>query len=269
MRNPFFIRHRAREEALAWLARLKRGLRPDEGPQLITWLRRRSHRRLIAKAAVEWHGPEVLAVLSQIFPIDPASLEPRRGRHPATAVAIFACIAAFPVAFVFALHELGVGGHLEDWYTTTPDATRQVSLQDGTRVALNRGTGFSAMFWEHIRLVFVVRGEAIFTVAREPHRPFHVRAAGRDFETMSGTFDVRLVAPDRMTITVLEGTVTVSPPPMRKRPDGTYEYPLGPAFSRPILLEPLQMLAIEPEEESGRQLTEQDVRSSLAWQGGT
>jgi transmembrane sensor len=251
------------------LARLKRGLRQDEGPELLAWLRRRSHRRLIAKAAAEWHGPEVLAVLSEIFPIDPASLEPRRGRHPATAAAIFACIALSPVALVLVLHMLGVGGHLEDQYATTADATRRLSLQDGTRVALNRGTGISVMFWEHLRIVFVARGEVIFTVASEPHRPFHVRAGGRDFETMSGTFDVRLAAPDRLTITVLEGTVTVSPPPMRKRPDGTYEYPLDSTFSQPILLEPLQMLAIEPDEESGRQLTEQDVRSSLSWQGGT
>jgi transmembrane sensor len=265
MRIPFISRRRAREEALAWLARLKRGLRLDEGPKLISWLSRRSHRTLIAKAAVEWHGPEVLAVLSEIFPIDPASLEPRRGRHPATAAAIFAGIVVFPVAFVFVLHMLGVGSHLEDWYATTPAATRRVSLQDGTRVALNRGTAISVLYWEHIRSVFLTRGEALFTVVSQPYRPFDVQAAGRHFEADSATFDVSLTGQNRVSVIVLAGTVTVSG--ARVPTDGSY-YDADPRVYQPIRIEPLQMLVIEPDEESGQRLTEQDVRARLAWRGG-
>ena len=266
MRKPFPIRHRAREEALAWLARLKRGLRREEGPQLIAWLRGRSHRRLIAKAALEWHGPEVLAVLSELFPIDPASLGPRRGRHPATSAAIFAGIVLFPVALILALHMLGVGGHAEEWYATTPDATRRVSLQDGTRVALNRGTGIDALFMEHIRNVLIVRGEAIFEVASSPYRPFTVHAAGRIFETESATFDIRVAAPDRLSLMVLAGTVTVFPTRRRPRDDGN-ERELNSLMYKAILIEPLQMLTIEPDEEFGQALTQNDVRSRLSWQG--
>jgi transmembrane sensor len=268
MRNPFTIRRRAREEALAWLARMKRGLRPAEGPQLIAWLRRRSHRRLIAKAAAEWHGPEVLAVLSQIFPIDPASLEPRRGRHPATAVAIFACIMVLPTGFFLLLHALGLGRHLDGWYTTTPNAIQRLSLEDGTRVALNRGTGINVLFMEHIRSVLVARGEAIFEVANSPYRPFSVHAAGRVFETDSATFDIRIAAPDRLTLTVLAGTVTAFPAQRSQRDDGP-EREIDPLMYKSVLIQPLQMLTIEPDEEFGQALTEKDVRSRLSWQGGT
>lgn len=261
-------RNAAREEALAWLARLKRGLRPDEGPQLLSWLSRRSHRSLIAKAAVEWHGPEVLAVLSEIFPIDPASLEPRRGRHPVTAAAVFASILLFPVAFVFVLHELGFGAHPDDWYTTAPNATRRLSLQDGTRVALNHGTGINVLYMEHDRIVFVARGEAMFEVTNAPHRPFTVRAAGRVFETESATFDIRLAGPDRLSLTVLKGTVTAFP--ARRGPrDAGDERELDPLMYKPVLIEPLQMLTIDLDEEFGQLLTEKDVRSRLSWQGGT
>lgn len=267
MRNPF-SRTRARQDALAWLARLKRGLRREEGPQLLSWLKRRSHRRLIAKAAIEWHGPEVLAVLSEIFPIDPASLESRRGRHPATAVAIFAGIMMFPVAFVLILYELGVGRHLDGWYSTAPNAIQRLSLKDGTRVALNRGTGINVLFMEHLRSVLVARGEAIFEVASSPYRPFTVRAAGRVFETDSATFDIRIVAPDQMSLTVLAGTVTAFPAQRNPRDNGTAR-DLDPLMYEPVLIQPLQMLTIEPDEEFGQALTEKDVRSRLSWERGT
>lgn len=265
-------RNRIREEALAWLARLKRGLRPDEGPQLLTWLKRRSHRRLIAKAAVEWHGPEVLAVLSEIFPIDPAILEPRRGTPVAVRIAAALAspgIALLVVGLILVRLKLTHGSHLDGWFTTTPNATQRLSLEDGTRVALNRGTGINVLYMEHNRIVFVARGEAIFEVANAPHRPFTVRAAGRVFETDFATFDIRLAGPDRLSLTVLKGTVTSFPAPPRRWPDGSVERVSDPMRTHPILLEPLQMLTIEPDEESGQTVTEKELRSRLSWRGGT
>jgi transmembrane sensor len=263
--NPFgWLHNHTRDEALAWLARLKRGLRQDEGQKLISWLKRRSHRRLIAKAAVEWHGPEVLAVLSELFPIDPASLEPRRGTHPA----IKAAAAAGPVCIMLLapllMRELGVMGHKDLSYVTRPKETKRLALEDGTHVALNRGTAISVLYWEHIRSVILTRGEALFAVVSQPHRPFDVWAAGRHFETDSATFDVSLTGQNTLSVIVLTGTVTVSP----ARPHGSTYYDSDPRVYQPILIEPLQMIVIEPDEVSGRRLTEQDVRSRLAWQGG-
>jgi transmembrane sensor len=268
MRVPLLnLRRRAREEALAWLARLKRGLRQNEGPELQDWLRRRSHRRVIAKAAVEWHGPEVLAVLSELFPIDPAILEPRSGPHPAFIAAAAVVGAGITLVIPFVIDTMmGMHGHT---YTTALKATRRVALEDGTRVELNRGTLINVYYAEHIRSVLVARGEAIFKVVGDADRPFHVHAADRDFETRSATFDVRLAAPDRLSLTVLQGTVTVLPALPRKRPDGGYERVADPLMYRSILLEPHQMLIMEPQEESGRTLTQEDMRSRLSWQAGS
>jgi len=247
-------RSRAREDALVWLARLKRGLRPREGAELVAWLGRRSHRTAIAKAAVEWHGPEVLAVLAEIFPIPPAILEPpRRPRSALLTVAAFAgaCITlGAPIAILLraAIHRTV--------YTTAPAATRQLTLEDGTGVALNRGTQINVVYAAHARSVLLARGEALFKVTSEPDRPFYIHAAGRNFETRAATFDVRLTAPQRLSLTVLKGSVTALP---RPRPGG---------FGKPILLEPLQMLVIEADQEFGRALTQEDMRLQLAWHRG-
>lgn len=255
MRFPFGQRrHRARDEALAWLARLRRGLRQAEGPQLLAWLERRSHRIAIAKAAAEWHGPEALAVLSEIFPIPAAIAEPRRRPRPPllTAAALAgACITlAVPVAMLMA----AVQRHV---YATAPQAIRRLTLEDGTRVELNRGTEIHVTYAQRARSVLVTRGEALFEVASQPDSPFYIHAGGRNFETRAATFDIRFGAPGRLSLTVLQGTVTVFP---RPRPGGKYN---------PTLLEPLQMLVIDNDGESGRTLTEENVRSRLAWQRGT
>lgn len=238
-----------------WLARLKRGLRRGEGPELLIWLERRSHRIAIAKAAVEWHGPEVLPVLSEIFPIPPAIREPRRSLRPGllTAAAFAgACITlGLPIVIL-----LAAGGH-RDVYTTTPETTRRLTLEDGTRLDLNRGTEINVTYVPRARSVLVARGEVLFRVASKPDRPFYIHAAGRNFETTAATFDVRFAAPNSLSLTVLQGTVTALPR-------------LRPGIPRqPILLEPFEMLAIENDAESGRTLTEQDLRSRLAWQKGT
>jgi transmembrane sensor len=240
-----------------WLARLKRGLRHSEGPELVAWLGRRPHRTAIAKAAVEWHGPEVLAVLAEIFPIPPAILEPRRGPRPAlfTAAAFAgACIAlGAPIAILLAARV-----HRHE-YTTAVAATKRLTLEDGTSVELNRATRINVVYAAHARSVLVERGEAVFKVTSAPDRPFYIHAAGRNFETSAATFDVRFAAPyDTLTLTVLEGTVTVFPRP----------WPLG-VKDQPILLQPLQMLVIQRDQQSGQALTEQDVRSRLSWQRGT
>lgn len=189
----FLFRKRpVRDEALVWLARLKRGLRQSEGTALLTWLKRRSHRLAIAKAAVEWHGPEVLVVLSEIFPIPPAILEPRRGVRPVFLVAaalIGTCVTlTAPIAVLLALD---LHRH---FYTTAPGVTRLLTLEDGTHVELNRGTAISVVYADHIRSVEIVRGEALISVATVSRYPFYIHAMGQAFETQSAIVDVRLAA---------------------------------------------------------------------------
>lgn len=244
---------RVREEALEWLARLKRGLRQGEGPEFLAWLERRSHRTAIARAAVEWHGPEVLAVLAEIFPIPPAILKEGRGFRPAllTAAAFAgACITlGVPIALL-----LSAKVHRYE-YSTAIAATRRLTLEDGTRVALNHGTQIDVTYAAQARSVFVTRGEALFKVVGMPNRPFYLHAAGRNFEASAAIFDIRFAAPDILSLTVLEGTVTVFPPPRPGR--------------KTILLQPLQMLVIGPNAEFGQTISQEDVRSQLSWQKGT
>jgi transmembrane sensor len=255
---PFGKRRRCtREEALVWLARLKRGLRQSEGPELLAWLKRRSRRRAIAKAAVEWHGPEVLAVLSEIFPIPPSILE-RRPRPILLAAGAFvaACMTVLiPTGIV-----LWTGVHSRV-YAAADEATQRLALEDGTRVALNRGTKINVIYAVHATSVSLRQGEALFNVASAPDHPFYVHAVGQNFETSSATFDVRLASPDMLSITVLDGSVTVLASPLTHCNERVFD---SKVFQS-MLLKPLQRLVLESDEQSCQTLTEQDVRARLSW----
>jgi len=102
LRIPFFkLRDRRREKASTWLARLHRGLRADEGAQLQAWLKRRSHRKCIARVAAEQDGPEDLTILAEICELKGEWLETRHGRSPiVNAAAVLLAIGITSMPFV-------------------------------------------------------------------------------------------------------------------------------------------------------------------------
>lgn len=83
-------------------------------------------------------------------------------------------------------------------------------LEDGTVVQAGPGTELRIHFDDERRLVTLVRGEALFEVAKDPDRPFvvstdagTVRAVGTEF----ATHDLG----DTVVVTVAEGIVAVAP----------------------------------------------------------
>ena len=60
-----------------WLAKLDRGLREEEGSDLREWVKAAANRTALVQAARLWHDPDVMAVLSQLFPISPELANPK------------------------------------------------------------------------------------------------------------------------------------------------------------------------------------------------
>jgi transmembrane sensor len=92
---------------------------------------------------------------------------------------------------------------------TTPCERR--TLDDGSVVDLNRGAAVEATFTTTERRVTLVRGEASFTVAKDPARPFVVGAGGVAVRAVGTIFNVRLDG-TAVEVVVAEGRVRVDPP---------------------------------------------------------
>ena len=99
---------------------------------------------------------------------------------------------------------------------STPAATTTlVTLSDGTKVMLNANSTleYPASFDDaEVREVREVRlkGEALFEVTKNPHRPFVVKAGEMQTQVLGTVFDVKAYRKDAPKVTLMQGKVKVS-----------------------------------------------------------
>jgi transmembrane sensor len=108
---------------------------------------------------------------------------------------------------------LALGGYL--WlrepagqFATVKGERSALSLEDGSTVELNTHTRVRVALSPADRVVTLLEGQALFDVAPDPKRPFVVVAGNRRITALGTAFDVRM-APDDITVTMLEGRVAV------------------------------------------------------------
>lgn len=101
-------------------------------------------------------------------------------------------------AFAEALYRTGVG----------EQAT--IELADGSQIVLNTDSAVRVAYSVGARRLILDRGQAFFTVARNPRRPFTVEAHGRVVTAFGTAFDVR-IQHDTVQVALLEGKVSVGP----------------------------------------------------------
>lgn len=141
--------------------------------------------------------------------------------------------------------------------TLAPAATRvqRIALADGTRAELNVGTELKIDYRdEHQRTVRMDRGEAVFSVAKNPARPFVVETPGGRVRVTGTTFNVRLDAAHQLEVTVLEGAVEVTPAPA-----------VAPVTSAPLRLEPGDQVLIEDQRVAVKRFAPGAALDVVAW----
>lgn len=201
------------DEAADWLARRDRGLSPAEEAAFTQWLARDAN----ARAWREIEGP--FAALDRV-----ARLRPHDGSAPDPDLLLAAgspsrrrtwtLLAAGATAAAIALGLLTVRPHPEAGGTVPApsivvrNVPEHVVLPDGSLIAFKAGTLVEPGFTAAERRVRLPAGEAHFTVAKDPQRPFvvvvgqvEVRAVGTAFTIHASTETVEVV--------VTEGRVRV------------------------------------------------------------
>lgn len=99
-------------------------------------------------------------------------------------------------------------------YRTAIGEAQTVVLSDGTRMSLNTDTRVRVDIGSRQRTVNVEGGEAEFDVAKDPRRPFVVRAAGSEIIAVGTIFSVRFTprgasVVESLAVTLVEGQVSV------------------------------------------------------------
>ncbi len=192
------------DEALEWLVRIHSG-RVSEGIQAEcdAWRRRSlTHERAYRTAESIWE--DIGHLPSRSSPPLPKGSHQRSDR---TAWALAACIVLFTGLFFMESIGVWIRSATAD-YQTAVGEQRMVTLEDGSTIQLNTGTAVNVTFSDDNRDIRLLQGEAAFTVARDPDRPFTVRSDSLYAHALGTIFSVRLQE-NRNSVTVLEHAVQV------------------------------------------------------------
>jgi transmembrane sensor len=268
---------RSREQAALWLTRLDRGLGTDERNEMRQWLTDVTNHKALVDMARLWRGMDVMAVLAELFPLSTSRLNrpPARSFHSmALSAAAAASIVALLTVFMLGqtpwnLFEAPKAAPMavpNEGYVTSVGETRAVHPGDGSTVTMNTSSAMVVIYTVRARDVYLLRGEATFSVARDTSRPFYLHAGKRVMEATDSDFNVRLTSPERVELTVSDGRVRVVPVA-----DAVYipeNARIAPIARRESLVYEQEVAIVEPHEETVRRLEPTELDSRLAWQRG-
>ena len=153
----------------------------------------------IAEAAPKRQAP------SEVIRLDQRRGSPRAGRRFAVGSLVAACL-LFVGIFSWDLQT----GILADFRTHAGEQA-SITLPDGSTAHLNTDSAIALDFTEDSREVALLRGEALFEVEKDPHRPFSVTAVEGASTAVGTTYSVRDIG-EGAVVTVLEGRVRVVSP---------------------------------------------------------
>lgn len=191
--------------AQAWAARSDRGpLSPQDEVALREWLEADPRRAgAYARALAADVYLSRAAALGAGFDPRKLSTRPAMGRRRVI-TAGGGLLAASLVA------SAGLG--LSSWRSriVTPKGdVRRVSLPEGSAVTLNTATAVRPDLGDQLRRVDLIRGEALFDVAKDHRRPFIVFAGGVRVRAVGTSFSVRVREDREVEVQVREGVVEV------------------------------------------------------------
>lgn len=208
---------RPRRSAAAWFARMRAGpITPRLDTKYRRWLaadpanevKYERHELAWELAGELSNDNEIAALLADAQRAAAETTAPRPGRRQLLILAgATASLAAIAIGANFYVRSLSD----EYRYATAVGEQRSVVLPDQSRIVLNTSTHVRVVYKRGSRLVEIEQGEATFSVAHDASRPFDVVAAHGTTRAIGTEFNV-LTAPTGVTVSVLSGTVAITPP---------------------------------------------------------
>jgi len=141
-------------------------------------------------------------------------------------------------------------------FTTVRGQRRTITLADGSVMTLNTDSAVSVTYTPGRRFVRLVRGQVLFEVAKDRHRPFVVQAADREVTALGTVFEVR-VEPNRIKVVLVEGNVVV---------DALDDRQVNPRGIVPAVLRPGEELVATIG--GPIRLSQVDIDKQLRWRDG-
>jgi transmembrane sensor len=285
------------QQAADWLVRLDsdRAPSPQELDALKEWMQRSpAHTAQLKRLTKYWHSANLLTELSVPLPgrQRPDGLLSNlryqfeqlltHGRQASATLGV-----AFTLTFAVAMglyFNSGAGVSGNGIYQTRIGEQNTITLIDGSVILLNTNSRLQVNYEHNQRDVVLMTGEAHFEVAKDPSRPFVVKAGEGMVRAVGTAFSVR-INPEALKVTVTEGKValrTVEPQVLDADNTSTENTqlanseiaapPVPPTKDRGYLVQG-QSVDFQPQADTGlgnpiQQLKQHDIEQQLAWRKG-
>lgn len=198
-------------EAGEWVIKLEGDTPPtaEDYAVLKEWLSRSpAHREEINSLANFWGSMNVLTELavplgktdSQVANEQASAWPTNRGGF-AIAASLFSMVCLLGIAYLGFFQSTGNG-----LYATVVGQQTSTTLNDGSVIQLNTNTQLAVSYSRDYRDIRLLQGEAHFTVAKNPERPFRVRVGNGQVQAIGTAFSVYLNG-QNVDVTVTEGRV--------------------------------------------------------------
>ena len=287
------------QQAADWLVRLDSERAPSQQDldDLKEWMQRSPlHTEQLKRLTQYWHSANLLTELS--FPL-PGSQRPdgllsnlryqfkqllTHGRQASATLGVaFTLTLAVAIGLLFNnFNGAGVSGN--GIYQTRIGEQNSITLIDGSVIQLNTNSRLQVNYESQQRDVVLMAGEAHFEVAKDPSRPFVVKAGEGMVRAVGTAFSVR-INPEALKVTVTEGKVALrtfepqaveakstEPKNIQLADSETTAAPVPPAKDRGYLVQG-QSVDFQPQADAGlgnpiKQLEQHDIEQQLAWRKG-
>lgn len=248
------INHEIDRQAAKWAARRDLGeLSAGEEATFETWLAA-DVRHLGAYGRAE-------AVLSRLERLNGVALDaaaPESDATPSgwtrrrmlwTGAAAASLVAGVGIAEVYLRRQ-------QETFATEIGQMREVVLADGSIVSLNTNSEISVQFTRETRNINLLRGEALFDVAKNKHRPFIVAAGNTRVRAVGTSFMVSMLPQKPVQVLVREGVIEL------RRTDTPEAKPVRASANIRAIVPPGAPIVTVP-------MREEKLLRDLAWQRGS
>lgn len=144
----------------------------------------------------------------------------------------------------------------QETFATEIGQMREVVLADGSVVSLNTNSEISVQFTREARNISLLRGEALFDVAKNKHRPFIVAAGNTRVRAVGTSFMVSMLPQKPVQVLVREGVIEL------RRADTPEAKPVRASANIRAIVQPGAPIVTVS-------MREEKLMRDLAWQRGS
>jgi transmembrane sensor len=288
MSNVYAFASRKERQRLAseWLAKIDRGLEPEEQRLLDSWLAADAQNpEALLEVAGLWDKLDSLSRLADLFPrqetVSRQSLA-GLGRSPVRLPFAWAAAAVLVLSLGVWLADFSPGQPQpapgvealadQESFETSVGQRSVVHLADGSVLTLNTNSLVRADFTPGSRLLVLERGEVHVKVAHDSARPFRVLVGNRYVEAVGTEFNLEITSDQRVELIVTEGKVLVGVHQPAALAVGDALSGNEPAFpsetASTILLGAGKKAMLDDPEGDVETLEPEEIEVRLSWRGG-